>query len=201
MSDLQFDPQFVKKIIGQDGIHPTQFNDELKDLFNPSIHARPLHMPTGTRIKEMKRKEFHFHWCFDRCGSTPNHSRVEELRGSGEGWDYATTADVEMYSSDTVKSKNEIRIGDMRLMKIPLMRWREIRKAQNIQALEYINPRRPNAKVMTLENTQGLRSYMVNAEDVSGSARVGTVEVGADGEGNPEIKSFSGNASVAHVRS
>ena len=195
----QFDPavppNVIKQITGQDGIHPSQWNDELKDLLNPSISARPLHLPQSTRIKETKNKEFHYHWAFDRCGATPNHDRVERLRGAG--WDYATTADVEMFSADTVKQKNEIRIGDLRLMKIPLMRWREIRKAQNLAALEQINPRRRNnSGPMTFENmSPEIRTYDSDAESVRASATVGHVEVE-----NGQVKSFSGNASVAKVR-
>jgi hypothetical protein len=164
-------PNIVKQILGPDGIHPSQWNDELRDLMSPSIAARPLHLPESTRIKETKNREFHYHWAFDRCGSDPRHDRVEKLRGAG--WDYATTADVEMCSADTVKQQNEIRIGDLRLMKIPLMRWREIRKAQNLAALQQIDPRRPNSVPMSLESmTPGLPHYAADDAEIRASAQV-----------------------------
>ena len=108
----------VREILGPDGIQPSAMNDELRDLINPSISARPLHLPESTRVRVFKNKEYHYHWAFDRCGSDPRHERVERLRGAG--WDYASTDDVEMFSSATVKGKNkngysnEIRIGDLR---------------------------------------------------------------------------------------
>lgn len=186
-------PNVVKQVMGPDGIHPSQWSDELQDLFNPSISARPLHLPESTRIKETKNKEFHYHWAFDRCGSNPNHDRVEKLRGAG--WDYATTDDVVMCSKDTEKQKNEIRIGDLRLMKLPLRRWREIRKSQNLAALEQINPRRPSTGPMGLGNMDpNMRHYMADDEAIRAGAVVGTVEVE-----NGQVKSVSGNASVARI--
>lgn len=152
---------FVKQIIGQDGIPQSQWNDELRDLMNPSIEARPLHIPESGRIKTVKNKEYHYFLAFDRCGSDPRHERVESLRGAG--WEYATTDDVEMHSAENVKQKNEIRSGDRRLMKIPLLRWREIRKAQNMAAIEMINPRgRSGRNPMGLHNmTPGIPSTVV----------------------------------------
>lgn len=193
--DSAIPPNVVKQVIADHGNMPSQWNDELQDLLSPSISARPLHLPESTRIKEKKNKEFHYHWAFDRCGSDPRHERVERLRGAG--WDYATTADVEMFSGDTIKNKNEIRIGDLRLMKIPLMRWREIRKAQNLAALEQINPRRQSTGPMSLESmSPGMKHYMGDDEAIRASAVVGSVEVAENGE----IKSVTGNASVARIK-
>jgi hypothetical protein len=194
----QFDPSIpssvVKQVIADHGNVPSNWNDELQDLLSPSISARPLHLPESTRIKEKKNKEFHYHWAFDRCGSDPRHDRVERLRGAG--WDYAGTADVEMCSSDTIKNKNEIRIGDLRLMKIPLMRWREIRKAQNLAALEQISPRRAGSGPMSLESmTPGMNHYMGDDAEIRAGAQIGSVEVE-----NGQVKSVTGNASVAHVK-
>jgi hypothetical protein len=193
----QFDPAIppnvIKQLLGPDGIHPSQWNDELRDLLSPSITARPLHLPEATRIKETKNKEFHYHWAYDRCGSDPRHDRVERLRGAG--WDYATTEDVEMFSAATVKQKNEIRIGDLRLMKIPLMRWREIRKSQNLAALEQINPRRlNNSGPMTLANmTPGMEHYMGDAENIRAGAVV------SDPTEELRTGKITGNAAVARV--
>jgi hypothetical protein len=198
--------QRVKELMGPDGIPASAMNEELRDLLNPSISARPLHLPESTRIKETKNKEYHYHWAYDRCGSDPRHDRVERLRGAG--WDYATTADVEMFSSDTVKQRNEIRIGDLRLMKVPLMRWREIRKAQNITALDQINPRRANAGPMSLASmTPGMTHYVGDEAAIRAAARgVDTPEsreAMREAGATPEqvIASMaSGNASVARVK-
>lgn len=189
-------PSVVKQVLGPDGIHPSQWSDELQDLFNPSISARPLHLPESTRIKEVKNKQFHYHWAFDRCGSDPRHDRVEKLRGAG--WEYATTADVEMFSKDTEKQKNEIRIGDLRLMKIPLMRWREIRKAQNLSALEQINPRRASTGPMSLATmTPGMRTYDGDDGDIRAGARISNAA--QDVQNITEGGKATGNASVARI--
>jgi len=192
----QFDPAIppnvVKQLLGPDGIHPSRWNDELCDLMSPSISARPLHLPESTRIKEEKNKEFHYHWAYDRCGSDPRHDRVERLRGAG--WDYATTADVEMFSQDTVKQKNEIRIGDLRLMKIPLMRWREIRKAQNLAALEQLNPRRPGTGAMSNASmSPALNHYMADAESIRAGAVV------SDPTEELRTGNIQGNAAIARI--
>ena len=100
---------------------------------------------------------------FDRCGTDARHERVEQLRAAG--WQYATTDDVEMFSADNVKQKNEIRSGDRRLMKIPVGRWKEIRKAQNLAALEMINPRCQSSGPMGIATmTPGMRTDVVDAD-------------------------------------
>ena len=121
------DPQIalsISQLIGPDGIPPSAMNDELRDLMNPSITARPLHLPESGRIKTILNNEFVYYLAFDRCGSNARHDRVEQLRAAG--WQFATTKDVEMFSKDNVKSPMEIRSGDRRLMKIPKQRWQEI---------------------------------------------------------------------------
>jgi hypothetical protein len=194
----QIDPavpqNVVKQILATDGtgIHPSLWNDELKDLFNPSISARPLHLPESGRIKTVKNKEYMYFLAFDRCGSNARHERVEQLRAAG--WEYATTDDVEMYSADNVKQKNEIRSGDRRLMKIPMQRWREIRKAQNLAALDQINPRRANAGPMSVESmTPGMASYAADDESIRASARVS--------DPNEELRTgqITGNAAIARI--
>jgi hypothetical protein len=139
-------------------------NPETDALFNPSITARPLHVPMAGQIAERLNKEMEYFWAFDRNGQNPNHERVERLRAVG--FDYATTNDVRMAVADVVKGKvqkdgkdfsNEIRNGDLRLMKVPRNRWLEIRKSQQMQAITMMNPR---GKVMgddgTVMGVQGL---------------------------------------------
>jgi|ERR1700685_537674 len=194
------DPQIalsISQLIGPDGIPPSAMNDELRDLMNPSITARPLHLPESGRIKTILNNEFVYYLAFDRCGSNARHDRVEQLRAAG--WQFATTKDVEMFSKDNVKSPMEIRSGDRRLMKIPKQRWQEIRKAQNLAALEQINPRRPNSGAMGLGNMTPSMPYAF-AEDatVRAGARVSDAthdiqEIAAGGKA-------AGNASVAHVK-
>ena len=156
---------------GPENLPPSAMNQELSDLMNPSITARPLHIPESGRIKTFKNKEYAYFLAFDRCGSSPNHERVEALRG--QGWQNATTDDVEMYSKDNVKSPNEIRSGDRLLMKIPMLRWREIRKDQNLKALNQINPVRSNAGPMGLGTmTPGLQHQFVDDASVRAGAVV-----------------------------
>jgi hypothetical protein len=202
----------VREILGPDGIQPSAMNDELRDLINPSIEARPLHLPESTRVREFKNKEMHYHWAFDRCGSNPKHDRVEKLRGAG--WEFATTDDVEMFSADTVKGRNkngfsnEIRIGDLRLMKVPELRWRQIRKAQNIAALDQINPRRANKGPMSLESmTPGMKHYHVDEETIRAAAKNADTPETREalrraGKSPEEVLAAMalGNASVARVQ-
>jgi hypothetical protein len=187
----------IAQLMGPDGIPPSAMNDELRDLMNPSISARPLHLPESGRIKTVKNNQFVYFLAFDRCGSNARHERVEQLRAAG--WDYATTEDVEMFSADNVKQKNEIRSGDRRLMKIPKQRWQEIRKAQNLAALQQINPTRPNSGPMALGNmAPGIANYYGDDAAIRAGARVSDAtqdiqEIAAGGKS-------AGNASVARVK-
>jgi hypothetical protein len=188
-------PNVVKQLLATDGsgIPPSQWNDELRDLLNPSIQARPLHLPESGRIKTVKNKEYVYFLAFDRNGSDPRHERVEQLRAAG--WDYATTDDVEMFSSENVKQKNEIRSGDRRLMKIPIQRWREIRKAQNLAALDMINPRRQSSGPMGTANmTPGMRTDVVDSEDMRSRAVV------SDAAEELRTGERKGNASIARIK-
>jgi hypothetical protein len=123
-------------------------NEETDALFNPSITARPLHVPIAGQIAKRLNSEMEFYWAFDRNGTSPNHERVERLRAAG--FDYATTDDVQMAVEDTIKGRrdgkrdgysNEIRNGDLRLMKVSKRRWLEIRKNQQLSAILMMNPR------------------------------------------------------------
>jgi hypothetical protein len=186
-------PNVVKQIMGPDGIHPSQWSEELRDLFNPSISARPLHLPESGRIKTIKNKEYQYFLAFDRCGSDARHERVEQLRAAG--WEYATTDDVEMFSADNVKQKNEIRSGDRRLMKIPMQRWREIRKSQNLAALDQINPRRASSGPMSVESmTPGMAHYATD----DASVRAGAVV--SDPTEELRTGEIKGNAAVARIK-
>ena len=142
----------------------------------------------------------------DRNGSNPYHERVEQLRAAG--WDYATTDDVEMFSADNVKAKNEIRSGDRRLMKIPVMRWKEIRKAQNLAALDLINPRSQRSGPMTTEAmTPGVHTQVVTGHEMSKNAHIGDTTESRDAmrakgmkESEVDQSMLAGNASTAKVK-
>ena len=133
-------------------------NEETDALFNPSIVAKPLHVPMSGQILKRLNPEMEFFWTFDRNGQSPYHERVERLRAVG--FEFATTDDVKMAVEDTVKGRvkrqdgkefsNEIRNGDLRLMKVPKRRWLEIRKSQMLQAIMMTNAR---GKVMGEEGT------------------------------------------------
>jgi hypothetical protein len=196
----QFDPavppNVIKQIIGPDGIPPSQWNEELRDLLSPSIQARPLHLPESGRIKTVKNKEYVYFLAFDRCGTDARHERVEQLRAAG--WEFATTDDVEMACADNVRQKNEIRSGDRRLMKIPVQRWKEIRKSQNLAALEMINPRRKSSSPMSVASmTPGMRTEVVG-EDTGLPAPV-VSNAARDIQDIREGGKAAGNASVARI--
>jgi len=123
-------------------------NEETDALFNPSIQARPLHIPMTGQIRRRLRSDLEFFWAFDRNGQNPYHQRCEQLRAVG--FEYATTQDVDMAVADTVKGPEEIRNGDLRLMKIPKQRWLEVRKSQLLEAILMTNPR---GKVMNEDRT------------------------------------------------
>jgi len=88
---------------------------------------------------------------------------------------------------------NEIRSGDRRLMKIPVMRWKEMRKAQNLQAIQQTYPqgRGQDGTPMGLSNmTPGVRTYLSDEpiESIRARAVVG------------DATKSEGNASVARVQ-
>jgi hypothetical protein len=192
----QFDPavppNVIKQILGPDGIHPSQWNEELRDLLSPSIAARPLHLPESGRIKTVKNKQYVYYLARDLCGTNPDHQRVEQLRAAG--FDYATTKDVEMFSADNVKQENEIRSGDRRLMKCPIERWKEIRKAQNLSALDMINPRRQSSGPMGIGNmSPELNTQIIDGDEMRSRAVV------SDAAEELRTGERKGNASVARI--
>lgn len=131
-------PSFVKQVLEDQ--RPENFNEETAALFNASIVAKPMNTPQSGQIAKQLNKEMHYHWIRDRAGVNPNHERVEKLRY--EGWEFATTKDVEMCVASTVLGEAEIRNGDLILMKLPLERWLQIRKAQQMEAISQFSPRR-----------------------------------------------------------
>lgn len=114
-------------------------NEEADALLNPSISAKPLHVPMAGQIAKRLNTEVEFFWAFDRNGQSPFHTRVEQLRAVG--FEYATTKDAEMAVADTVQSETEIRNGDRRLMKVSKRRWLEIRKSQQLASILAMNPK------------------------------------------------------------
>lgn len=169
-------------------------NEETDALFNPSITAKPLHVPMSGQIKKRLNSDMEFFWAFDRNGQSPYHERCERLRSVG--FEYATTKDVEMAVSDTVKDEGEIRNGDLRLMKVPKRRWLEIRKSHLLQAINMTNPR---GKVMGEDGTimgvnqliPGVRTEVMDNVDEMRSRAVVSDAAEDLRNGRP-----SGNASV-----
>jgi len=169
-------PKLLEQIYADHGRDWTKWPEELRDIFDPSIAATPIAPPSSGKIKTTKETGFHYHWAKDVCGSTPDHTRVEELRSVG--WDYATTDDVVMYNEFTVKNRrngkpdgfsNEIRNGDLRLMKVPMALWRAKRKAENTSAYQMAYPQvfGTTGKPMTAgELTPGLKTEMVTGENL-----------------------------------
>jgi hypothetical protein len=145
-------------------------NQETDALFNPSIAAKPLHVPVAGQIRKRLNTEMEFFWAFDRCGQSPFHERVEQLRSVG--FDYATTKDVDMAVADTVKGENEIRSGDRRLMKVQKSRWLEIRKSQQLSAIMMASPKGKAAgegrSVMTAQTAlPGIQTEVLDPGEVT----------------------------------
>jgi hypothetical protein len=151
-------PKLVEQLIEDHGRNTALWPSELQDLVDPSISAKQLNPPLSGQIERRLNRNFEYFWAKDVCGANPDHTRVEELRYVG--WDFATTEDVRMCSEETVKGRdkkgfsNEIRSGDRRLMKIPMQKWREMRKSQNVQALQMAYPQvySSDGKPMTARN-------------------------------------------------
>jgi hypothetical protein len=138
-------PKVMEQIYSEHGKNYGEWNQELQDLFDPTISARQLNPPLSGKIEVRKNTNFQYRWAKDVCGSNPDHTRVEELRAVG--WEFADTNDVKMANDFTVRNRNknngfsnEIRNGDLRLMKIPMQRWREMRKSENVAAFQMAYP-------------------------------------------------------------
>jgi len=102
-----FDPSVPQSFIKglRDSETSINASDELKDLLNPSISARQMSPPISGTIKKRLNREYEYFWARDRNGQDADHSRVEQLRG--DGWEYATTKDVQMTTEDTVKGRDK----------------------------------------------------------------------------------------------
>ena len=200
---MQTDPSLSKSIlkkIFEDNPRPEFWNEELKALVNPSIHARPLNVPLTGQIAKRLNNECEYYWAFDRCGANPNHERVENLRFVG--FDYATTKDVQMCSEDTVKAENEIRSGDRRLMKCSKQRWLEIRKDQVLRAIAMGSPQGKamgeDGTVMGVNNMlPGVNTRISSEVDVQEMHSRAAVSDAAQELASGQVR---GNASVAKVQ-
>jgi hypothetical protein len=163
------DPNVPKRIvreIAENSPHESKWSEDLKILLNPSIEAKPLHLPQSGQIRLRKNKDFEYFWALDRGGDKPFHERVDQLRAVG--FQFATVEDVEMMIEDTVKEKNEIRNGDRRLMKVAKQRWAEIRKSQMMDAIRLTSPRDhgfidPSRNVMRTDSlTPGIKTMLTD---------------------------------------
>ena len=171
----------MEGIITDHGSDTRNWNQELQDLFDPSIAARQLNPPVSGHIALRKNTSMHYHWAADKCGQNADHSRVEEMRAIG--WDFASTDDVEMANDFTVRNRrggkpdgfsNEIRNGDLRLMKIPLQRWREKRKAENVAAFQMAYPQAYGATGVPMSSANlipGMKSELVTGEGLGAFER------------------------------
>lgn len=163
-------PKVMNQVFEDHGKDPNKWNLELQDIFDPSISARQLNPPMSGHINLRKNTGFQYFWAKDVCGQTPDHTRVESMRAVG--WDFADTNDVEMANDFTVKNRdkknrysNEIRNGDLRLMKIPMLRWRESRKEANVAAFQMAYPQAfgKTGEVMTAQDLiPALKTHFVN---------------------------------------
>jgi hypothetical protein len=100
-------------------------------LFDKSVVARPLNAPEVASI-HVKNTEFYYRW----VNRLHSNGRVYMER-KAMGFVNATTEDVEVLVGDTVSSENEIRCGDVILMKIPFHQWASHVK-RNMQTAEVL---------------------------------------------------------------
>jgi hypothetical protein len=172
--------QFVKDLREQFGADSSRWPSELQDLFDPSIEAHPVAPPLSGKVDAVFDTNFSYAWAKDICGQNPNHERVEELRYVG--WQFATTDDVKMCSESTVISRNkekkskdgkgfsdEIRSGDRRLMKLPMVLYRAKRKAENLQAvsMSFARPRNTEGGPMSTEELiPGIHTEQMSAAQI-----------------------------------
>lgn len=154
-------PKVIEQLYSDHGKDYRGWNQELQDLFDPTISARQMNPPLSGKIDVRKNTHFQYRWAKDVCGSNPDHTRVEELRAVG--WEFADTNDVKMANDFTVRNRrkgdnfsNEIRNGDLRLMKIPMQRWREMRKSENVAAYQMAYPQAfgTTGRKMSTENIE-----------------------------------------------
>lgn len=201
--DPQIPNSFTRNYLESNPGYRPGVNEETDALFNPSIAARPLHIPMTGQIRKRLNSEMEFYWALDRNGQNPYHARCEQLRAVG--FEYATTKDVEMFVASTIAGENEIRNGDLRLMKVPKQRWHEIRKDHQLKAILMMNPK---GKVMGETGTimganelvPGVKTTLsdepiesIRSRAIPSSAAADIQEMNAGGKP-------SGNASVVRPR-
>jgi hypothetical protein len=174
-----------RELIETHGKNIEAWPEELRDLMDSSITARNISPPISGKVEAILNSDYHYHWAEDRNGATPFHERVEGLKWAG--WQFATTDDVRMASEDTVMGRDskkqskdgkgfsdEIRSGDRRLMKLPMRKWRESRKAQNIAAyqLAYPQPFGMDGKPMSAQNLiPGMRTEELDPAAITSERR------------------------------
>lgn len=156
----------------------SSWSEDLVSLFTPSVEARPLHLPGTLKIKTRLNKDVEFYWARDREGSNPNHQRVGELRSMG--FDFAIQdldckhengcgCDVIMANDSVVKSKTEIRCGDLVMVKCAKSIWRGIRKYQQMQSIVQTNrhSNEDRAPMSTLNSLPGVKTQEISAGEVA----------------------------------
>jgi hypothetical protein len=178
--------QLMKHLYEEHGKDTSRWPEELRDLINPTIEARSVSPPISGKVDKFINTDYHYHWAYDKCGQEPNHDRIESMRYAG--WEFATTDDVRMCSEDAIKGRNkdrkskdggpgfsdEIRSGDRRMMKLPMLLWRQTKKAQNLAAYQmaYPQPFSSDGTPMSAQNLiPGLRSEMMDEGEIADTRR------------------------------
>ena len=124
---------------------PRQISQEAAILLDKSIVARPLSAPEVASI-HVKNTEYYYRW----VNRLHSHGQVY-MRYKAMGFSNATKDDVEVLVGDTAVSDDEIRCGDVILMKIQFAHWASHAK-RNMQVAE------------TLQRTRGVHT---TSEEVS----------------------------------
>ena len=98
---------------------------EAQIMFDKSIVARSLGAPASEEI-HIKNLAFHYFWGNREGGGGARYAKLKTM-----GYVNATLEDVEPMAVEVEKSNpNEIRYGDLVLMKIPMQRWMMAEKAK-----------------------------------------------------------------------
>jgi hypothetical protein len=128
------------KITDQTRSHgdPRRRTIEADILFDKSVVAKPLNAPEVASI-HVKNVEYYYRW----VNRLHSNGRVYMER-KAMGFVNATTDDVEVLVGDTVSSQDEIRCGDVILMKIPFPLWaahvkRNMETAQVLQRMRGVH--------------------------------------------------------------
>lgn len=120
--------------------NPRSISPEAAILLDKSIVARPLMAPEVASI-HVKNTEYYYRWV-NRLHS--NGQRYMQHRAMG--FENATTDDVDVLVGDIVENKEEIRTGDVILMKILYERWaqhakRNMQVAETLQRVRGVHPK------------------------------------------------------------